>query len=169
MADQTIKVTDKRMFTRDGELREDYRFLEEVEAAPAATGEKLEPDAAQEAAATIAETVQSTATEVEAGGGREAAAVKLQAPPPGYSATGPDVGPRFYDLVAALAEPATVYLGDQPLPGGQSAENLELARFYIDLLGVLRQTTAGNLPAQEAAFLEDSLYQLRVRYVQKSG
>jgi hypothetical protein len=44
-----------------------------------------------------------------------------------------------------------------------------MARFYIDLLAVLRQKTAGNLTAQEAAFLEDLLYRLRVRYVQKRG
>jgi hypothetical protein len=44
-----------------------------------------------------------------------------------------------------------------------------MARLHIDLLAVLRQKTAGNLTAQEAAFLEDLLYRLRVRYVQKRG
>ena len=48
------------------------------------------------------------------------------------------------------------------------ATNLEMARLHIDLLEVLRQKTAGNLDAQERAFLEDLLYRLRVRYVQKS-
>jgi hypothetical protein len=55
------------------------------------------------------------------------------------------------------------------LPDGQDATNLEMARFYIDLLAVLRQKTAGNLTAQESAFLEDLLYRMRVRYVQKRG
>ena len=44
-----------------------------------------------------------------------------------------------------------------------------MARLHIDLLDVLRQKTAGNLTAQESAFLEDLLYRLRVRYVQKRG
>ncbi len=44
-----------------------------------------------------------------------------------------------------------------------------MARLHIDLLDVLRQKTAGNLTAQERAFLEDLLYRLRVRYVQKRG
>jgi hypothetical protein len=68
-----------------------------------------------------------------------------------------------------LAEPVPIYLGDARLPDGQVATNLELARLYIDLLEILRQKTAGNLDAQERAFLEDLLYRLRVRYVQKMG
>jgi hypothetical protein len=81
----------------------------------------------------------------------------------------PGLGPSFYDLAAVLAEPVALYLGDMELPDGQSAENLEMARLYIDLLDVLRQKTAGNLTAQESAFLEDLLYRLRVRFVQKRG
>ncbi len=167
MADPTIKVTDKRMFTRDGELREEYRFLEEVDGATqaSASGQDSEVSASEVGAPS---TVAPEPDDANDGAASPEAASPASAPP-GFSATGPDVGPRFYDLVAALAEPATVYLGDQSLPGGQSAENLELARFYIDLLDVLRQTVTGNLSAQEEAFLEDTLYQLRVRYVQKSG
>jgi hypothetical protein len=44
-----------------------------------------------------------------------------------------------------------------------------MARLHIDLLDLLRQKTAGNLTVQESAFLEDLLYRLRVRYVQKRG
>ncbi|HEY4597350.1 MAG TPA: DUF1844 domain-containing protein, partial [Thermoanaerobaculia bacterium] len=77
-------------------------------------------------------------------------------------------GPSFYDLVAMMAEPIPIYLGDARLPDGQAATNLEMARLHIDLLEILRQKTAGNLDAQERAFLEDLLYRLRVRYVQKS-
>jgi hypothetical protein len=81
----------------------------------------------------------------------------------------PGLGPTFYDLVAMLAEPVSIYLGDLELPDGETAENLEMARLHIDLLDVLRQKTAGNLSPQESAFLEDLLYRLRVRYVQKRG
>jgi hypothetical protein len=87
-----------------------------------------------------------------------------------FPETSPDLGgPSFFDLVAILAEPVPIYLGDAELPDGQDATNLEMARLHIDLLAVLRQKTAGNLTAQEAAFLEDLLYRLRVRYVQKRG
>ena len=81
----------------------------------------------------------------------------------------PWLGPTFLDLVGLLTDPVPFYLGDATLPDGQSVENLDAARLHIDLLDVLRQRTAGNLTAQELAVLEDLLYQLRVRYVQKRG
>lgn len=79
------------------------------------------------------------------------------------------LGPTFLDLVGVLTEPVPFYLGDAALPDGQTMENLEAARLHIDLLDVLRQRTAGNLTAEEQAVLDDLLYRLRVRYVQKRG
>ncbi len=76
-------------------------------------------------------------------------------------------GRRF--STGVLAEPIPFYLGDAQLPTGETGEDLEAARFYIDLLDVLREKTAGNLTSQEADALEDLLYRLRVRYVQKRG
>jgi hypothetical protein len=160
--DKEIKVTDKRMFTPDGKLREEYRFLDEKStekstAEPAAPTHPVAPPPAAE--------------------------TRRPEPPPQWEPQRPadplprvDLppmpeeldAPSFFDLVAMLAEPVPIYLGDARLPDGQSAENLDTARFYIDLMDVLRQKTAGNLTAQESAFLEDLLYRLRVRYVQKS-
>ena len=62
-----------------------------------------------------------------------------------------------------------LYLGDAELPDGGSAENLDMARLHIDLLDVLRRKTAGNLSVQESATMDDLLYRLRMRYVQKRG
>lgn len=155
--DKEIKVTDKRMFTPEGELREEYRFL----------GEKSTPEAP---AAPLVDTAPPP--QPEPAPDRPAAMeLDLEDDPrfddmPGSA---PGMGPSFYDLAAMLAEPAAIYLGDAPLPDGQWAENLEMARLHIDLLDILRQKTAGNLAAQESAFLEDLLYRLRVRYVQKHG
>jgi hypothetical protein len=73
------------------------------------------------------------------------------------------------DLVALIAEPIALYLGDARLPDGRSVENLDAARLHIDLLDVLRGKTAGNLSAQESAVLEDVIYRFRMRYVQKRG
>lgn len=201
-----IKITDKRMFTADGELREEYRFLAEKSTAappdPAAgtAGAPAATEAAQEAAAPAAGAAaradQPPAVSPEMGAsppaagrsakaaGRPARGADRDEPYPAQSEGGeedeygarleipgspPGLGPSFYDLAAMLAEPVAVYLGDVELPDGQSAENLEMARLYIDLLDVLRQKTAGNLTAQESAFLEDLLYRMRVRYVQKRG
>jgi Domain of unknown function (DUF1844) len=184
-----IKITDKRMFTADGELREEYRFLNEKSTAepsapavaaplPPAGGAPL-PPTGEAAAPPRREEAPSSPGDADSasGGGRSdlsdlgedlrdehepSARLELPGTPPG-------LGPSFYDLAALLAEPVPIYLGDVELPDGQSAENIEMARLYIDLLDVLRQKTAGNLTAQESAFLEDLLYRLRVRYVQKRG
>jgi Domain of unknown function (DUF1844) len=167
-----IKITDKRMFTPDGELREEYRFL----------GEKsTSAEAAAEAAPGAPSTASGASPTVVSRPEPEPAAPRSAAgsPPPGYPAESsarleipgspPGMGPSFYDLAAVLAEPIPIYLGDVELPDGQTAENMEMARLYIDLLDVLRQKTAGNLSAQESSFLEDLLYRSRVRYVQKRG
>lgn len=174
MSDKEIKVLDKRMFTPEGELREEYRFLAEEgnPAAPEASGQPA--PAAPAAAPRQAEELIYDATYDEpeepawdprgAAGMDRPEGVRLDLP-----GTPPGMGPTFFDLAAILAEPVALYLGDMPLPDGESAENLEMARLHIDLLDILRQKTVGNLTAQEAAFLEDLLYRLRVRYVQKRG
>ncbi|MFN7943260.1 MAG: DUF1844 domain-containing protein [Thermoanaerobaculia bacterium] len=144
-----IKVTDRRMFTPEGELREGY-VEEENEASaaePVAPPPEPPPAPAPEPARPIPERPP------------------LELPP----TSGGIGGASFYDLVGVLADTAVLYLGEVPLPDGQSAENLELARLHIDLLDILRQRTAGNLSAQESAFLEDALYRLKLRYVQKRG
>ena len=150
-----LKVTDKRIFTAEGELKEEYKFLSEqasfAEPAPPPPSPRDEPSVAPPPSQPV-------------GNGEPEASARLELPstPPGH-------GPTFFDLVLLLAEPASLYLGDVELPDGQVAENLEMARAHIDLLDVLRQKTMGNLNVQEAAFLEDLLYRLRVRYVQKRG
>jgi hypothetical protein len=151
LSDKNIKVTDKRMFTPAGELRDEFRFVEEAggESADAAPESPPEPAAPP-----------PPPSPLELGGGPT-----LELPDLGPALQ----APSFFDLVAILAEPVSLYLGDARLPDGRTMENLEMARLHIDLLAVLRDKTAGNLTAQELAFLEDLLYRLRVRYVQKQG
>lgn len=135
------------MFTRDGELREEYRRAEaEVDENQSADSE----GAAQERAAG-AEGRPAEAAEQEP--------FRRQEPSK----------PTLYDLVGALAQPIALYLGDAKLPDGQTMENLDLARLHIDLLDLLEEKTQGNLTSEESSFLNDLLYQLRLRYVEKRG
>jgi hypothetical protein len=46
--------------------------------------------------------------------------------------------------------------------------DLELARHTIDLMSVLREKTKGNLELEESRLLENSLTELRFRFVQVS-
>ncbi len=148
------------MFTPDGRVREDY--VEPAESAPAeaAVAPVVAPTA--EPAAAAFESAPAPAAAPAAPAGSAAPPLELPGAPAG-------LGPSFLDLVGVLAEPVPFYLGDAALPDGQTMENLDAARLHIDLLDVLRQRTAGNLTAQELGVLEDLLYRLRVRYVQKRG
>lgn len=167
-----IKVTDKRMFAPDGSLREEYRFLEEEAkkppARPAAESPPPEPEKEpKKEEAPVRETRQTRKPAEEPAPDR--AERPDPGPPPGPELPGTGRNPGIYDLVMALAEPASVYLRNAVQSPAEASQSLEVARLYIDLLDVLRQKTAGNLTAQESDMLEDALHQLRLGYVQTKG
>ncbi|HVN74698.1 MAG TPA: DUF1844 domain-containing protein [Thermoanaerobaculaceae bacterium] len=68
----------------------------------------------------------------------------------------------FLDLVDFLAQQAAALLSGQ-IPG--RGRDPEMARFFIDLLGVVHDKSAGQLSPEEATYLEDVLYQLRSLFV----
>lgn len=151
-----IKVTDRRMFTSQGELREEYRFLEDgtgkQPASPESPARPVEPPPPERRAEAV-----DPRPGVESHGGSDP-----------HEAVDPEA-PSFLDLVGMLAEPASIYLGDIPLPDGRIGQDLAAARFHIDLLDVLRRKSRGNLDARESAVLDDVIDQLRKRFMQKSG
>ena len=77
---------------------------------------------------------------------------------------------NFEFLVLSLRSQAEVQLGllhfgeekDRPRP------NLPLARHTIDLLAMLQEKTKGNLTIEEQRMVENSLTELRFRFVQAS-
>ncbi len=72
----------------------------------------------------------------------------------------------FEYLVSGMATQAVAAMGQLPDDDGNPFPvNLEYARHYIDLLGVLEAKTQGNLSDHEQKFLQDTLYQLRMLFV----
>lgn len=143
--EKSVKVTDRRMFTPDGQLREEYRHIEESAGAPAGAEEPQPPS--------------------ERRPEPERLAPESQRPP----APDPDQ-PGLLDLVSLLAENASIYLRQASIPGtDEPLQHLELAKLHIDLLGVLKSKTAGNLSSQEQAVLDDVLYRLRLAYSGQRG
>lgn len=53
--------------------------------------------------------------------------------------------------------------------GKPQQPDLSMARHTIDMLGVLQEKTKGNLSLEEQRLLENSLTELRFRFVQASG
>jgi hypothetical protein len=77
---------------------------------------------------------------------------------------------KFDLFIQGLAMEALIGLGDVPHPATRKqAVNLPQAKYLIDLLGVLEEKTKGNLTVDEERLFKDLLYQLRMRYLTKSG
>ena len=75
----------------------------------------------------------------------------------------------FTFLVLSLRAQAEMQLGLVSFSEEEEAKpNLPLARHTIDMLGVLQEKTKGNLQLEEQRLLENSLTELRFRFVQVS-
>jgi hypothetical protein len=76
--------------------------------------------------------------------------------------------PNFEFLVISLRAQAEMQLGLMHLGEEKPKPELPLARHTIDLLGILLEKTKGNLSLEEQRLLENSLTELRFRFVQIS-
>jgi hypothetical protein len=75
---------------------------------------------------------------------------------------------NFSTFVISLSTQVLVHLGEIPNPiDAQTAVDLGAAKQLIDILGVLKDKTRGNLDASESSLLEGILYDLRLRYVER--
>lgn len=76
---------------------------------------------------------------------------------------------EFGMFLSSLSMQAMMALGELPHPVTQERqEDLEQARYLIDILGMLQAKTQGNLTAEEGQLLEGLLYELRMKYVSKT-
>ena len=72
----------------------------------------------------------------------------------------------FTTLLFSLSTSALIHLGEIQDPvSKQTAKNLSLAKQTIDLIGMLQEKTKGNLTSEEEKFMENMLYDLKLRYV----
>jgi hypothetical protein len=76
----------------------------------------------------------------------------------------------FINLIFSLSTSVLIQLGEIQDPVTQQlAKNLPLAKQTIDLIGMLKEKTKGNLTSDEEKLLENILYDLRMRYVRATG
>lgn len=136
-----FKVDDRRRFTED-----------------ATAGEHAEERASESAAQ---EDERAAQRQPEAGGksgpgAREDASVGL-------------AEMTFTTFVMGISTQALMQLGEIEDPVQRRIErDLPAAKQMIDLLGILRDKTKGNLDADEDELLANMLYDLRMRYVEVS-
>ncbi len=179
--DSGFKVTDRRLFTADGELRAD--IAEESEA-PKATPTPAPLTVAQTAApveqvaappepeAVAAPSDQdmpippsSAEQEAQAAAYRQSSKeLDTQVELSGHSAK--DFEITFERFMASLYMTSMMHLGLMRQPGGQPQVDIIAARQTIDTLSLLAEKTKGNLTPVEQNFLQNSLYELRMAYVE---
>jgi hypothetical protein len=176
--ESSFTVTDRRLFTEDGELRKDVR--EEVEIPKAATPLPARP--------ATKETVP-TGSSVEPF--RTPAAQEQDVPPPptaaeqqeqadAYKESSKQLDSRvelsgrsakefemnFERFLASLYMTAMLQLGLMHQQGEQPHMDIVGARQTIDTLALLAEKTKGNLTSTEETFLQNSLYEVRMAYVE---
>jgi hypothetical protein len=175
-----FKVSDKRLFNSDGELRDS---AEEQASSATATATATAPPAPSPSTAPVS-------TIPEAGPAPVAPAHESDVPEPptaseqqaqhdAYKQSSRDLDTRvelsghsakelqmsFERFMASLYMTAMMQLGLMHEQGGQPGVDLIGARQTIDTLGMIAEKTKGNLTSKEQGFLQNCLYELRMAYV----
>lgn len=155
-----IKVTDKRIFTAEGEIREEFR--EEIKAADpvAAKPPEKPPDKPSAPKEAPAERRQTPDPQPPPGGERRNKSIADKAQNPGTP---------FADFVEPLIAQAYVSLGMLRDPYGQKPKvDVAAARQMIEMVTMLKDKTAGNLTPDEDDFLSTHLGELKLAFVQRT-
>ncbi|HLW69779.1 MAG TPA: DUF1844 domain-containing protein [Candidatus Binataceae bacterium] len=142
-----FKIDDRRRFSAEGELKPEHR------------GEKAadEPAAPSVAKAAPASGASGTST--------AAAAPEMRQQ---------DAGPlgelNFASFMVGLSSQALFHLGEivDPQAGGPQVD-LPAAQQLIDIVGMLKDKTRGNLDQNEQALIDEILFELRMKYVERSS
>jgi hypothetical protein len=191
MADKESKksefvVNDRRLFSSDGELRQDVaeaeeRAAERERAASEAQQRANEEHAAQQKAATQerkidltdADSAGPTAEEHRAGADAYAESTKKmdyrirkELDKQGRGDQARDLEMTFEKFIASLYMTTLMQLGLAAPQGEKPSLDLIGARQTIDILGVLNDKTKGNLTATEESTLRNILYELRMAYLE---
>lgn len=174
-------VTDRRLFTEDGELRKDVR--EETDTQKAAPPVAQAPVATKVTAAAD-KSVAAFPPPGEGGAGQgmppapSAAEQKAQAD--AYRESSQELDSRversgrsakefemtFERFLASLYMTAMLQLGLMHQQGEEPRLDIIGARQTIDTLALLAEKTKSNLTPAEETFLQNSLYEVRMAYVE---
>jgi hypothetical protein len=75
---------------------------------------------------------------------------------------------NFASFVLSLSSSALLHFGHIPDPITKKQErNLPLAKQTIDILGILKEKTEGNLTKDEEQLIDHLLHDLRLKYVEE--
>jgi hypothetical protein len=154
-----IKVTDKRIFTAEGDIREEFRNdIRPADPATPPPAPPPEPPKAKQPEPPAERRREDKGAPPDTGERRKTMADKAQNP-----------GSPFTNFIEPLIAQAYMFLGmlrDPYQP--QMKPDPKAARQMIDILILLQEKTAGNLTPDERDFLETHLAELKLAYVQRT-
>jgi hypothetical protein len=155
---ESFTVTDRRLFTADGELRTEAS--EEETSAPAAATTAPTPQEPPAPPAPSADEQKQQADAYQKSSDEMDRQVELS----GHSVK--DLEVTFERFLASLYMTGMLQLGLMREQGGEAQLDLIGARQTIDTIGLLADKTKGNLTSKEQGFLQNALYELRMAYVE---
>src|SRR3989442_863985 len=159
---ESFKVTDRRLFTADGELRKD---VPEEPETPAVDAPRLAPTAETAPVQEQPQGPSAADQKQQADAYRESSAeMDRQTELGGVSAK--DMEITFERFLASLYMSGMLQLGLMHEQGAPPQLDLIGARQTIDSLSLLSEKTKGNLTSVEQNFLQNALYELRMAYVE---
>ncbi len=87
--------------------------------------------------------------------------------PPRQQSAAPPAEINFTAFIVGLSTQALMHLGEIPDPASSHpVRDLAAAQQLIDILGLLREKTRGNLDRDEEGLLDSILFDLRMKYVE---
>ncbi len=159
-------VTDRRLFTEDGERRQDVR---EEDAPKAAAPVSSKPETAPAGDSTAGPEVPPMPSAAEQQAQADAYRKSSDALDSRVELSGRDAKEfemTFERFLASLYMTAMLQLGLMHQQGEQPRLDIIGARQTIDTLALLAEKTKGNLTSTEENFLQNSLYEVRMAYVE---
>jgi hypothetical protein len=144
----TFKVADRRKFNPDGSVRDGVVF-DEPKPEPVEAAQEQEP---------VENPVPDEPTEDSEGYTSD-----LEA---GDDIPGVDDPASFVNFLSTLATNAAAALGAVPHPAtGKRSLDLDTGKYWLDVLGMIKEKTKGNLHEKESRLLDGLLADLRMQYV----
>jgi len=157
----SFTVTDRRLFTADGELRKDAPEEEPKPEQQASEPEKQVAEPASNAPQAPSASEQKKQTDAYH---KSSAEMDREVERSGHSAK--DLEITFERFLASLYMTGMLQLGLMHEQGAPPQLDLIGARQTIDSLSLLSEKTQGNLTSAEQNFLQNALYELRMAYVE---
>ena len=163
---ESFTVTDRRLFTSEGERRQEVSE-EEVSTSKPGPQPASAPAPAAGAQDDLSVPPSPTAAEQkEQADAYRKSSQELDARVELSGHSTKEMEMTFERFLASLYMTAMLQLGLMQEEGGQPRSDLLGARQTIDTLSLLSEKTKGNLTSAEANFLQNCLYELRMAYVE---